>query len=99
MWDATRRLVLDLLHTTPLANVERGSNPLAWLVAAVFQFPKPGDGLPVSVEIKDQDGREVWTRNFAGRRFRSIQLQGRRRCDRLLNERFQTIEAATQLSV
>lgn len=76
------------MHASGLANVERGRNPLAWLVAAVFRFPKAGDGLPVSVEIEDRGGREVWTRNFAGWRFRSIQLQGRRRCDRLLDERF-----------
>lgn len=87
------------IHASGRASVERGRNPLAWLVAAVFRFPKPGDGVPVSVVIEDRGGREVWTRNFAGRRFRSVQLQGRRRCDRLLDERFGPISFGLALVV
>lgn len=55
------------------AKVERGTGVLARLLAPIFRFPKASDDVPVSVTFTCDGGREVWTRNFAGRNFRSVQ--------------------------
>ena len=93
-WDDLAAPVRDLHSTggslvaTGVARVERGRNPLARMVAALFRFPKSGGTVPVRVEITARDGVETWTRDFAGRRFTSTQRAGRCGCDRLLDERF-----------
>ena len=45
-------------------------------------------GLPLRVDFKIEDGRERWTRTFAGRSFHSTQEQGRGRFEWLVCERF-----------
>jgi Domain of unknown function (DUF4166)/Saccharopine dehydrogenase NADP binding domain len=75
------------------ATVERGRNPLARLIAAVFGFPKAGTDIPVSVRFdaaRGTDGRpaERWTRTFAGKRFSSLQSEGAGRSQHLVDERF-----------
>lgn len=70
------------------AAVSRGRGPLARLVAALFRFPRETDDGPVRVEIRAGDGAEVWRRDFAGRRFTSVQFAGRGRFAGLVVERF-----------
>jgi hypothetical protein len=70
------------------ATVERGSNPLARLAAYLFRFPEAGEAIPVEVRFIRRGSQEVWTRTFAGRRFRSIQSEGTGRSLHLLEERF-----------
>ena len=50
--------------------VERGSNPLARLIATAMRFPKAGDQ-PLHVHFEVRDGVERWTRDFGGQCFRS----------------------------
>jgi hypothetical protein len=70
------------------AKVERGRGPIARIAAFVFGFPKAGDDVPVSVTFTAADGRETWTRNFAGKAFSSVQYEGRGRRDGLICEAF-----------
>jgi hypothetical protein len=71
-----------------MASIERGTGLLARLVATLFRFPERGESVPVRVDFLVRDGREVWQRSFAGRRFTSTQEQGRGRFDGLIVERF-----------
>jgi NAD(P)-dependent dehydrogenase (short-subunit alcohol dehydrogenase family) len=52
------------------ADVAGASNPIAMLVARVVGFPKPGRQR-LHVHFKENGGRETWTRDFSGQRFRS----------------------------
>lgn len=52
------------------AEVERGANPLARLVARLAGFPKAGRH-DLHVAFAERDGCETWTRDFSGRRFSS----------------------------
>jgi hypothetical protein len=70
------------------ATVERGTSLLARAIAAAIGFPPAGRDVPVRVDFALRDGREIWRRDFAGRRFASTQEEGRGRFDRLLSERF-----------
>jgi hypothetical protein len=70
------------------ATVARGTNLLARAIAAVIGFPPAGRDIAVRVDFALRNGREVWRRDFAGRRFVSTQEEGRGRFDRLLSERF-----------
>jgi hypothetical protein len=74
----------DTLAVAGRASVERGTNPLARMIAAAVGFPPAGQDMPVTVEFTLRDGREVWRRDFAGRTFASTQEEGRGRSDRLL---------------
>jgi len=73
---------------TGLADVARGRNLIARLIAAIFRFPAAGTQIPVSVEFRQDEGSEIWIRDFAGEQFRSIQSEGRGRNERLLVETF-----------
>lgn len=70
------------------ATVERGTNPAARLIATVMGFPPAGRDIPVTVTFRLHDGRETWTRSFAGRTFSSTQEDGQGSFERLLCERF-----------
>ncbi len=70
------------------AKVSRGTNVLARTIGAIFRFPKASDDVEVTVEFRRENGRETWIRNFAGRRFSSVQYQGVGAWDGLLCERF-----------
>ena len=70
------------------AVVERGRNPLANLVCAIFRFPKASRSTPVTVHIAVEDETETWTRCFGGHTMVSTQEAGTGRYDRLLVERF-----------
>lgn len=79
------------------ADIERGSNPLARIVAFVNRFPKAGRDVPLRVRFEAKDGREIWTRDFAGRKFSSVQIEGRGGYERLLVERFGPLAFAMAL--
>lgn len=96
---------LRALHSGPgrwagRVEVERGTNPLAGLVARLFGFPKAGGDVPVEVAFSlDAEGREVWERMFAGGLMRSTQEEGTGREARLLVERFGPFAFALALVV
>ena len=70
------------------ADVRRGKGLLARLVAAMIRFPAAGTEIPVEVRFDVREGRETWTRRFAGRTFQSEQFAGSGRYERLICERF-----------
>jgi Domain of unknown function (DUF4166) len=78
----------DSMSAAGIATVARGNGWLARLAAAMVGFPGAGDNVPVQVDFKVENGRELWTRSFAGRVFHSTQQQGRGRFEWLLCERF-----------
>lgn len=57
------------------ADVTRGNGAVIDLFCRLFGLPTAGVGLPVTVSVARGDsfdkGCEIWTRNFAGQRFRS----------------------------
>jgi Domain of unknown function (DUF4166)/Saccharopine dehydrogenase NADP binding domain len=53
------------------ADIDNGRNPLARLIRLLFGFPRAGRGVPLTVSVARSPDREVWTRNFAGKCFRS----------------------------
>jgi len=71
-----------------VAKVERGSGLIARLAAWLFGFPAAGESIPIEVVIEASGDREIWRRDFGGRRFQSELTLGRGRDDRLLVERF-----------
>jgi Domain of unknown function (DUF4166) len=83
MHDLDRHLVAE-----GRAKVECGKRVFARLIAAAVGLPLAGADVPVTVDFRRDEAREVWGRSFAGREFFSIQEQGRGRFDRLLCEHF-----------
>ena len=76
------------------AEVERGANPLARFIAWLFGFPAAGKSIPVSVTIEPSPDREIWRRDFGGRRFQSELTLGRGRSEALIVERFGVVRVA-----
>lgn len=75
------------------AGVTGAATPLAAFIARLVGFPKPGRHR-LHVHFRELDGRESWTRDFEGRRFRShLTQQGR-----WLVERFGPFRFAFDLS-
>ena len=70
------------------ARIERGSGLLATIVAGVIGFPKAGEDVPVTVRFVADGDKEIWTRDFGGKIFRSIQIEGKGRDRHLLAEVF-----------
>ena len=54
------------------ARVTRGRGLLARLAAWYFAFPTAGDDVELTLTKTQTPGGEVWERDFAGRRFRSV---------------------------
>lgn len=81
------------------ADVLCGRNPIARLIGAVFGFPPSGSQVPVTVTFTPEAGGERWTRDFAGKRFSSLQLRGEGRNCYLLVERFGAFAFAMALVV
>ncbi len=65
------------------ADVERGRSWLARLAATLLSLPPEGKGQPLRVTFTPVEGREIWTRAFGSRVFRSVQYER----GGLLNER------------
>jgi Domain of unknown function (DUF4166)/Saccharopine dehydrogenase NADP binding domain len=70
------------------ARVTRGKSSVAGLVARLFGFPQEGSDIPVHVKIDVSPEREIWTRSFAGKYFRSTQTRGRDHNEGLIVESF-----------
>lgn len=81
------------------AEVRRGRNPLARIVARAIGFPPAADRIPVRVDFSPDGDGELWQRTFGTRRFRSHQRAGTGRNARLLVERFGPISVALALVV
>lgn len=79
------------------SSVDRGRNPLARIIAAIIGFPKAANDIPVSVRFEAKDGREIWRRDFAGKRFSSLQFEGRGSMEGLVCERFGPVTIAMAL--
>jgi len=58
------------------AKVERGRGLLSWLLGSVFGFPAAGQNIPVSVNFIINVYREVWQRDFTGKKFSAISMKG-----------------------
>ena len=71
-----------------LSTVERGRGWLARLIALINGFPRAGTDVPVTVRFEANGSEEVWTRNFAGAVFSSVQYEGRGRAEGLICEQF-----------
>jgi Domain of unknown function (DUF4166) len=67
------------------ADVVRGTNPVARLIATLFGLPPAGPDQALTVTFTpDAVGGETWVRSFAGRRFVSVQTQdGACLCERV----------------
>ncbi|QDH70924.1 DUF4166 domain-containing protein [Marilutibacter alkalisoli] len=50
------------------ATIERGRNPLAWLCAVVTRLPPSMRDAPTRVEFIADEKREIWRRDFNGRK-------------------------------
>ncbi|NKN08924.1 SDR family oxidoreductase [Rhizobium laguerreae] len=70
------------------ARIERGGGLLARIVAGVIGFPKAGEDVPVTVRFVADGDKEIWTRDFGGKIFRSWQVEGKGRDRHLLAEVF-----------
>jgi hypothetical protein len=73
---------------TGTADVERGTNAAARLIANLFGFPPAGKNVPLTVRFVRGKVGETWTRTFGDRSFSSHQSAGAGRNDKLLVERF-----------
>ncbi|MFN9959446.1 MAG: DUF4166 domain-containing protein, partial [bacterium] len=54
------------------AAITRGNSILARLICRVFGFPPAAAAVPVRVTMECDGQAERWTRDFGGRRFRSV---------------------------
>lgn len=61
------------IHYSGRCEVKRGRGYILNLLADILSLPKAGENVDVNVHIKQQDDKEIWTRHFNGRRFRSMQ--------------------------
>ncbi len=76
------------LNVEGVARVETGKNLFARLIGALYSFPRSGEHMPVKVSFQRKDDGELWQRDFAGRRFSTIQSEGQGYTDKLLVESF-----------
>ena len=79
--------------------VDRGRNPLSWLVATLIGFPKAGSDQSISVTLTADGDTERWTRLIGGRTFSSVQHAGRGRAEWLVRERFGAVSVDLALVV
>jgi uncharacterized protein DUF4166/saccharopine dehydrogenase-like protein len=82
-----------------MCTVDRGRNPIAWLIAESIGFPKAGPDQPITVQLSVDGDGERWTRTCGGRSFSSIQRPGRGRAEWLVRERFGPIAVDMALVV
>lgn len=77
--EAVRRLhdLSTETFTAGKADITASSHPLAWALCKIAGLPKPGSGVPVTVDFRPDDkGQEFWERHFAGRRYASTMETG-----------------------
>ena len=70
------------------ATVTRGRSITARIAARLYGFPVSGEYVPVVVEMKTQNGKETWSRDFDGHRFSSTLSEGEGSWAHLVCERF-----------
>ncbi|WP_049735340.1 SDR family oxidoreductase [Rhizobium ecuadorense] len=70
------------------ARIERGSGWLARIVARLIGFPPASEDVPVTVRFAADGDNEIWTRDFGGKSFHSLQLEDKGRDRHLLAEVF-----------
>jgi hypothetical protein len=68
--------------------VDRGRNPIAWLVAELIGFPKRGGDQNIEVKLSVDGEGERWVRNCGRRMFSSVQHPGSGRAQWLVRETF-----------
>ena len=64
--------LFDLRRWEGEAAITRGNSILARLICRVFGFPPAAAAVPVRVTMECDGQAERWTRDFGGRRFRSV---------------------------
>jgi len=87
-WQAMHDLRLGSRIAAGRASVERGRSLLGRLVGRIIGFPEAIEDTPVTVTFERQASAELWSRDFGGHRFSSLQEAGRGRSARLIVERF-----------
>ena len=85
---ALHNVAASELKVEGIARVETGKHPVARLLAALYGFPRAGEHVPVNVSFHRRDGGELWQRDFAGRKFSTLQWEGHGYADKLLLEKF-----------
>jgi Domain of unknown function (DUF4166) len=71
--------------------VERGRNPLGWVVAALIEFPSADASQSIVVRLEADGDGERWVRTIGSRTFSSYQRAGCGPSDWLVTERFGAI--------
>lgn len=64
--------VFDRRQWSGEAKVTRGTSRLGQLFCRIVGFPPAADATPVTVTIERQGDKEIWLRNFGGKKFRSV---------------------------
>jgi Domain of unknown function (DUF4166) len=62
----------DCRRWTGRARITRGEGLLARLTARLMRFPRAAADIPVTVTMTRDGPSEIWVRDFAGQRFRSL---------------------------
>jgi hypothetical protein len=91
--------VTDASSFAGRCTVDRGRNPLAWLIATVIGFPKADVNQSISVQLSREGDGERWVRTSGGRTFSSAQMPGRGRAEWLVRERFGPVSVDMALVV
>jgi hypothetical protein len=60
------------LRASGAADVEGATHPAARMLRRILGLPEPGLGQAIALTIEREDGREIWTRQFARGRMRSM---------------------------
>jgi len=89
---ALHNVTSEELKAEGLARVETGRNLLARLLGAAYRFPQAGEHVPVNVSFHRIENGEIWQRDFAGRKFSTLQLEGQGYADKLVVEKFGPVE-------
>lgn len=93
-WDQLHPAIRQLHSVTRRSSfvgrctVERGSNPIAFVIAALIGFPKTGADQAISVQLTADRGGERWVRFTGDQSFESVQSAGVGRSEWLVRERF-----------
>lgn len=89
----------DVRSWRGMAQVSRGSGPLAALAAGLFRFPRAGQNVAVSVTFEPAADGETWRRDFGGRLFVTHQKPGKGLNCGLIEEHFGAVTVALALVV
>lgn len=84
------------------ADIDGGKGVLAKIIRKIMGFPGPASNVPLRVSFRPDssgDGAELWTRDFDGQKFSSVQMRGTGRNEHLLIERFGPMRFAMALVV